>query len=754
MADVDAHVRLDYLQRLELLRIQSSAGVEQGSVRLGVDEAGDATVTLDLRTEAMVEAPKADVRDVERVHLVYGPDRRFGETAPTWIVCDRADFPREVGHLCAGPPGCPAVPCLSLGGMQPLYDRGGIEVVLERLRHFMRDAKTGTLMGDGWEPVPFAVEQKFAFGEIEPHFFQEHAALHPEGGHAVGTAIHIDHEGGEHIALHPQIIQMENIGEAIGGRNADGRNDGYMAVPWIFVWPSTGTVETDPIFQAWRDQGELREGLKRIGLTGAYDAAVGDLLIKQVNFRVRRPPQGGRRFAVVVGVWRPTPIMNQFFGYSDDPVARTLELRAYLVSKDGLGEIVTDDARVESLIGSYPPRPELLRWVSGLDRVPAFTLFGHGALGSAIFEDLVRAGADDVFVQDKDVLGSHNLARHSGRLLDVHRPKTRQADKLIRTVVQDGSARIETSKDDIAGLHMDALRARTDGRLVIDATAEESVRVRMDELRLSSESTIVRTELFDGGRLGTTFVSLPGGPTPSELLLTLIAAAVEDAAVSAWLDHEDSHPLGTDPMLYGFGCTSQTVRLPGFVVEQQAAVAVTSVLEPHETSGILINPLDERYRPQGCRWLPVAPFASLVPPTQPDWTIRMSAAAMDAIRGERTASLPNECGGYLYGAWDPVRRTVTVVVATSNPPGTQADADTVVLAPAGRTAAERRLVRKTHGRIHLCGTWHSHPGGSARLSGRDHRTMMLHHERDAVDLRPTLVVIVADGDIQAHLQVP
>lgn len=753
MADAARPPPPSYLQRLELARIEASPGVELGSVSLGDDDDGRERLIFDLRTEPTAEAPVADVRDVERVHFVYGSGRRFGETAPTWIMCDREDFPREVGHLCAGPPGCPAVPCLSLGGMQPLYERGGIGVIMERLRHFMRDAKTGTLMADGWEPVPFAVEQTFVGGEIEPYRFQEHAAANPSGGYALGTAIHIHHPKGEFVILHPDVVPLEHLRSTLGERNAAGREDGYWAVPWIFVWPASSGVETAPIFEAWRSQGELREGLKRVGVSADYDVALGELLRRDVNLRVKREPTGGKSFAVIVGVWRPSPIMKDFFGYSDDPQARALELRAYLVSTDGQEEIAADEARVEAIIGSYPPRPELLRWVSGVAAIRPFSLFGAGALGSAIFENLVRAGADDAFVQDKDFLGSHNLARHSGRLLDVHKPKTEHADKLIRTIVQDGSTHIQTSNDDIAGMDVETLRSLTAERLVIDATADERVRIKMDELKLGSGDTIIRTEMFHDGRLGTTFVCR-GGPTPSELLLSMIAAAVDEPSVAAWLDHEAKHPLGPEPMLYGFGCTSQTVHLPNHVVEQQAAVAMTAILEEQGESGVLINPLDESYRPKGCRWISVPPYTSLVPPTQPDWTIRISDAAMRRMTEDRADALPNETGGYLYGHWDPARHVITVVSASPLPPGSVANATTLELGPAGQTREERRLVRKTRGRLYLCGTWHSHTGESARMSGRDHEAMSKHTQEDAPALRPTLMIIVAGADTQAHLGVP
>jgi molybdopterin/thiamine biosynthesis adenylyltransferase len=747
---------LGYTERLELLRIERSSGVVEGSLVVGTDEEGRFKLTFDLCTEPTAEPPAADVRDIERIHFVYGEDRRFGETAPTWVMCDRPDFPREVGHLCAGPPGCPAVPCLALGGMQPVYERAGIEALMVRLREFMRDAKTGTLMAEGWEPVPFPVDQPFRSGEIEPRFFQDHAHAHPGEGHALGVAINFEQEGAQHVILYPQVIPLEEIRSAIGQRNSaqEGMERGYRGVPWIFLWPSPDRVETDPIFQAWRDQGELREGLRRIGVLEPYENAVGSMLLKDVDFRVSRPPAGGKALVVILGVWRPSPIMSDFFGYSDHEEARRLELRAYMISQDLVGDILADEAPVEAVIGDYPPRPELLRWVSGVGKLPPLSLFGAGALGSAIFDDLVRAGADDLFVQDKDRLGGHNLARHTGRMEDVYRRKTGHAVRLVTKVVQGNSAKIATSEEDIVSTSIEELRARSDGRLVIDATADERVRLRMDDLREVSGSTIVRTEMFHEGRLGAAFVSLPGGPNFSDLVLSMVAAAATVPAVAAWLDYEAQHPLGPDPMLYGFGCTSQTVHLPNHVVRQQASVAMTTILDEHGQSGIALNPLDEVHRPLGWIWLPVDPFSVLVPPTEPDWTVRLSADVVRLLTKERATALPLETGGYLYGRWDPARRRITVLSATPLPPGSTATATTLDLGPAGETVEERRLLRKTRGRLYLCGTWHSHAQGSARMSGRDWTTMTAHQERDEEALRPTLMVIVAEGELQAHLKVP
>ena len=158
MPDAVENRSLTYLQRLEISRIERSAGVLPASVRF-LAEGESEYVSFLIKTETTAEPSTVDVRDVEEVNFIYSRNRRFGETAPTNVVIGRDDFPKDVGHVCsAGDEGF-AVPCLAIGGIQPLYERAGIEGVMVRLRDFLRDAKTGGLMSDGWEPVPFAVDQ-------------------------------------------------------------------------------------------------------------------------------------------------------------------------------------------------------------------------------------------------------------------------------------------------------------------------------------------------------------------------------------------------------------------------------------------------------------------------------------------------------------------------------------------------------------------------------------------------------------------
>ena len=750
MAKADAG--LTYSQQLEARRIERSAGVVAGSLSFEA-EGGGQLVAFDIETEPTVNLPAADIRAVERILFVYKDGRRFGETAPSHVLCERADFPRNIVHLCAGIPGCLAAPCLSIGGLQPIYERTGIEAVMGRLRDFLRDAKTGTLTADGWEPVPFGVDQKLRLGELIPWFFQEYAIAHLTDGHAVGVAVNLELEEGKYVAVYPEALPPAALMDGIAFRNKDsGKRRG---IPWVFLWPPPDRIETEPIFADWLTGADLRSGMQRIGVDAAFDAVVGDLLaVQHLDFICERPPEWGKGLVVVLGVWRQDPIMPALFGYSENPDARRLELRAFMISQEWGKQIVADDAEVQTIVGDYPASPELFAWVSGVRPLPPVTLFGAGALGSSIYQNLARSGLRNAIVYDKDVMLPHNLARHTGTIEDLYRDKVAHLDRLSHGLARHSEVRVEAKKLDIAAIEIELLVNDSAGRLVIDATADERVRLRLDELRDASNVKIVRAEMFNEGRLGVTFVSTDGGPSLSDMMMMLIASAPHERAVAEWLEYEARHPLGPDPMLYGFGCTSQTIRLPNHVVALQAAAATSVILDDSDTSAIGLNPLDAQFRSTGWRWLAADPFQVLVPPTEKEWQVRLAPSAVERMKVERASALPNETGGYLYGGWDPVRRTITIVHASGLPPKSVASPTSLKLGPAGETAEELRLIQKTHGRLYLCGTWHSHPNGNASVSGRDYKTMMEHHAKDAETLSPTLIVIVADEDIQAHIKVP
>ena len=175
---------------------------------------------------------------------------------------------------------------MAFGGIQPIYERGGIEALMERLRGFMRDAKTGSLMAEGWETVPFGVGQTYRHGQVTPNFYQDYALANPDKRSALGVAVVHEIAEGSHVALVPQVIELADIRKALAFRNKDGQRRG---VPTIFLWPDAGKVEHDPIYEDWPTMAEFRKGLKRIGVDVAFDAAVGELMNTDCDFKYSHP---------------------------------------------------------------------------------------------------------------------------------------------------------------------------------------------------------------------------------------------------------------------------------------------------------------------------------------------------------------------------------------------------------------------------------------------------------------------------------
>lgn len=736
--------------RLELARIAGSPGVVPNSL---VTNIGDDVeeVCFEIETEQTVGDPAADIRPTEPIKLVYRDGRAIGQTAPSFVSCERTDFPDQLVHLCpVGKTGL-TVPCLALAGLQPLYERMGIEAVMERLRGFLRDAKTGTLIKDGWEPVPFAVDQSLCSGEVIPHYFQDLAHQNLKDGYAYGASINLEENGSKFVVLFPQHFSVDEMPEALAFRNTEGKRRG---VPWVFVWPTQVQPKPEPVFDDWQSGAELYAGLEQLGIKHQFDAAVGQLLEKGVDFKTHREPAGGKAMVVVVGVWRPEPIMRQFFGYSTNPDARKLELRAFHVSHDVLGAIVANDTTVETIVGDYPSSPELHQWVSGLEPIPPAAVIGCGALGSTILNQLVRSGLSDAIVIDYDHLRPHNLTRHTGLVGDLYRPKVESIQRHFTDLIREMSLHVESIHADLQSMSDDEFRQRVGNRLIIDTSADERVRVRMDEIHATGKNTIVRSEMFDEGRLGVTIIAPPGGSSITDMMHHLYALAANEPAIAGWLARDAANPLGPDPLLSGFGCTSQTFHLPLHAIEQHASVATASLAGDIKNSQIILNPLDASLRPTGWKRFEVEPFDTMTPDSAKDWTIRLSAEARSEITAAREDALPAETGGYLYGAWDPKAKMITITNASGLPPDSIADENSLKLGPAMKTSMERKLVRKAQGRIYLCGTWHSHPNESANLSGTDYKTMMSHHKEDAAMLRPTLLVIAAANEMKAHLALP
>lgn len=733
-----------WLVRREIALIKASTGVDEPSVQF---VAGDgAGIAFSIATERSVHPAKADIRPIEPILFTYDKVEDIGLGPPAVIVSTRPDFPRDLGHLNPVRPGLPASLCLAAAGLRGVYDRFGVEGVLERLRNFLRDAKIGALMQDGWEPVPFGIRSTVRPGVLDARFFQELAARQPGGGVAFGVASIKKSFAG----LKPQAVPIVHLGKAIA--EAKPKDEPKREAPWIFVWPDAATSIAEPVFGDWTNYGEIAAGLETLGLRQRYEAAIGDALVRGVNFN-DVDLDSRRAVVAVIGVWRPQPLRASIFGLSSDDTARRLELRAYLVVGTATEEPLQALHPATVLVGHCLPNPDLFRFTSGVLGSREHTLIGAGALGSAIAEDLLRSGATKLVVIDKELLDPHNLARHSGRKTDIFAAKAEAIVTLGEDLAMGHGATVEPRQTDITRMRAEDIVALANMSPMIDATANESVRRYLARAQQTADLSILRTEIFDRGRLGVIFQSHRSGADLIDLYCCLLLAATTEEPVRDWLLRNESDPAVLDHLQLGFGCASLTTKLPGYVVRQHASAFLPSILADRGSDGIGLNPLDESFHPMGWRWIDVPPFKTFTPKSGSDWRVRVHPDVFDAMMRQRSAALPAETGGYLYGGWDAGARVVSAVFASGLPPGTTATPTSLALGPAGATDDERRLERATRGRLTLLGSWHSHTGNCATLSATDLKTLVSHAAVDQLRFVPTVGIVVADGAEQVFLEI-
>lgn len=104
-------------------------------------------------------------------------------------------------------------------------------------------------------------------------------------------------------------------------------------------------------------------------------------------------------------------------------------------------------------------------------------------------------------------------------------------------------------------------------------------------------------------------------------------------------------------------------------------------------------------------------------------TAWIARVLFDEMKAEAQRATPNETGGVFMGYWS--RDGSEVVITEVIGPGPAATHRPGSFTPdAGYQEAEIARHYQGSGRLHTyLGDWHTHPGGSARLSRRDRRTI-------------------------------
>ena len=770
----------------ELARIRNQEVIVEESVEYAIVENGAVEIRFEIKTEKTLFPNNSGIADIEPIRLSYINIDSVGRVAPS-VTSGREDFPRCLPHLNPTGEGEPASLCLARAGLQNIYDQFGVAGVLARLDAWLTDAKTGNLHKDGWEPVPSPSLENCMLGQIDGTALQEHALANPDGGYgylfaalrpdgsegrgfvaADGKVLDVAENGIRDLARalmqatwNDQHRQMYGAAAARGFAKRAPRNPGEFrtGIPAIFVWPPASEIQEANCYSSWSDIAGLRAGL---GATNLLDAAQNAETLLNFHFGERPDADkaGNAAVLLITGLWRPAPLDPTLIGLSRNPAARRLELRVFYLERPITeSNRWSDTTEVRPVASLGEPGAETFEALSGEAALPKTVLVGGGALGSAFLDYAARGGAREIVVIDDDILLPHNLARHTEIIPAIRAPKSMglkwgAVHRSIDCVVHD-------HHESILDLDSETLRARfQDCDAIIDATADAQVRRRLSSLQNPSGTALMRTELFNRGRLGVFFGTTVGAAESLKALyyqLILKAHTENCADVAKWLSYEKDQHFIDDELSIGMGCSTATTKLPSYKVAAQASALFAAAKRFIGSDGspvIGANVIGEGGEALGWRAWPASPMTRVVPSERAkDWTLIVSEDVFNDLHQMKANAAPNETGGYLYGGLDLALQEIYVVVASPLPPASEATPKGLKLGPAGRTGFERAMTRRVSGRLGLVGTWHSHPDGAPLASGKDRATVNGFREKDISRGTPTVMLITGETEDAAHVYV-
>lgn len=400
---------------------------------------------------------------------------------------------------------------------------------------------------------------------------------------------------------------------------------------------------------------------------------------------------------------------------------------------------VLDTAAAATLNGTTPDKPKILA-------------IGLGAVGSHVFDNLVKSGFGSWTLVDNDYLLPHNCARH---VLDGHAvtlPKAEAMRIRASNIVPDLP---------VTAIVADVLSPGDKSESL--TTALRNAEVILDMSASTAVSKHIALDLESRARRASFFMN-PEGDT--------LVGLVEDRARTVpldWLEMVYYYAVATHPdfadhfkaasgFRYSRSCGDISSRISQDLIALHSATASRTLRAglQNTEAAVLLFRVQADFSTKCHTFLPRPPAVQ----TAETWTILTDPAVFEEAARLREAKLPNETGGILVGSMDTHHRRIYVVSLLPSPPDSQEWPNLYIRGSRGLRNRVEALSSASHYNVDYIGEWHSHPPRcSARASQTDRVALSkIAREMWAAGL-PALMLIVAGSGrhkfhIQQHAQIP
>jgi hypothetical protein len=363
-------------------------------------------------------------------------------------------------------------------------------------------------------------------------------------------------------------------------------------------------------------------------------------------------------------------------------------------------------------------------------------MIGLGAIGSQIYNNLVRSGTGEWILIDNDIFLPHNNARHilSGCFvgrnkaigMSIYGNDIVNREKISRAINNDAvevSVREEIEK--------------------VDIILDTSVSVAL--------SRYLSIDLKSPARRISVFLNPSGNDS-------VILAEAEDREIT--LDNIEmqyyrylsnntelkDHLISFDnKMRYGGSCSDITNRIPQTMVSLHAAICAKGLqnLMTIKEGGIHIwntNPQTYEVKKYSTG------LSKIIKLNLGEWIINIDQWLLEKLHQARSNKLPKETGGILIGSYDMARKIVYVIDTVLSPPDSEEWPTVYIRGCKGLKEEIERISRITLGRLEYIGEWHSHPDRySCEFSSDDLKVFCWLQELMLIDGHPALMMVIGEN---------
>jgi len=361
-----------------------------------------------------------------------------------------------------------------------------------------------------------------------------------------------------------------------------------------------------------------------------------------------------------------------------------------------------------------------------------FVQIGVGALGSHLFENLLRSGIKRWTLIDNDRFWSHNIARHLLTHTEIGQYKATALVERAKTILKDADCKAINVNCFFRSVELSEALSNAD--VIIDASASIGVE---RNLALDVSTTARKISLFLNPA-GTATIMLLEDREATIRLDLLEMQYYRELLLSSEFE---SHLQRTDTIAYSVSCRDISSVISGDNLALSGAICAKALKKYLNDNDAKITIWDHK-EDTVVRTSMVADKWSEF---QVDaWKICIREPLLNLLYEQRASSLPNETGGILIGSFDCERKILYIVHQIPPPNDSISSPNSFIRGCEDLPAEISRIKEITQDSLFYVGEWHSHPTYDTSQSADDGILFSAITSYNKDFCRPACMMIIGD----------